>query len=422
VAAAATLTGNVGDAAGAPVVDAKVTASPGRRAKPAGEGTTNADGRYTITGLGLGKTYEVAIEVEGGRQERARVTLDTAETTYDINMPLGGPTVASTTTSTETTARPRRRTTTAAPAGTTFEALEETLVKEEFAAEAKVNIEEARELARLFVLSMFLIAQVPRSIEQLYSETRPTFQVGDLTIQGMDQLDPAVRAKMQSILDRRTQLFDTEQAILEEMRSSLDLGTAAVPSVNADFKLLYRELVGIAADDRLGADPEEVKKQEAAQAAVIYSFLGTLKRAMLRMTQNLSVYGTRGTATLVEKWSGIVNDSLAVLLEIGEKNVVSPDQDDKSPWSLLAAVTGTPRSTVKSYVVNARNGGELLKLTIGAYKVLQDDLALDQEDDKTLHALFFERKDIVPRQKDVLSVEMRKHGAVARDHLTPLWP
>jgi hypothetical protein len=276
-----------------------VTASPVRGGEPGGAGETNADGRYLITGLELRKTYLVAIEVEGGRQDAGRVALKTNETTFDMNLPLGGPAVSSTTsatTSTETTSTSTATDTTStatdtsststdttststdttststdtsstststdtsststdttststgttstststatvAPAPTatvepSFAALEQTLRRDEWAAEGKVNIEEARELARVFVLSMFLLARVPEAVERVYAETRPTYQVGDLTLQEMDQLDDNVRTLMQSIVDRRTHTRDTEQAILEEIRASRRSGrgsTSAPP-------------------------------------------------------------------------------------------------------------------------------------------------------------------------------------------------
>jgi hypothetical protein len=238
----------------------------------------------------------------------------------------------------------------------------------------------------------------------------------------MDQLDAGLRTDMQSIVNRRTQPFDTEQAILEEIRAGLDLGTATAPAVNAEFKLLYREVIGLAADPNSGADPKVVEAQDAAQAAVIYAFLPTLKRSILRLTQNMSVYGTLGTSSLVEKWSGIVNDGLAVLDKIGRTNVVSPDQDDQSAWAVLAAVTGTPRSTVKAYVVNGHNGGQLLKLVIGAYKALQDAKQLDDEDGRSLYDIFFTRRDLVSGQANSLSLELKRHAGVLQSNLTQLWP
>ncbi len=304
-----------------------------------------------------------------------------------------------------------------------FAALSATLHQADFAPEPPVNIDEAYELARLFTLSMFELANVPESINRLYTETRPHYQVGDLTIQGMDQPDPAIRAKMQSILDRRTQLFDTEQDFRAAMRSLLDLGTASVPSVNGDFKLLYREFVTLSSDDSNGVDPKDVRPQDPAQAAVILNFLRALKRAVLRVTQNLSVYGTRGTTPLVDKWSSIMNDSLAVLNYVATQKVVSSDADDRAAWSLLAALTDAPRSTVKAYVVNARDGGDLLKLAVQVYAAIQSGQlganGLDNESDVFLENLFFTDGAVVPGQ---LGVALKGPATSIKENLAPLWP
>jgi hypothetical protein len=306
-----------------------------------------------------------------------------------------------------------------------FAALAATLHQADFAPEPPVNIDEAFELARLFTLSMFELAGVPEAINKLYTETRPHYQVGDLTIQGMDQPDPAIRAKMQGILDRRTQLFDTEDDLRSAMRSLLDLGTATVASVNGDFKLFYREFVTLSADDNNGVNPEVVRAQDPAQAAVILNFLRALKRAILRVTQNLSVYGTRGTTPLVDKWSSIMNDSLDVLDYVARRGnkVVSSDADDRAAWSLLAALAGSSRSTVKAYVVNAREGGDLLKLAVQVYAAIQSNQlgsnGLDNESDVFLEDLFFTDGRIVPGK---LSVVLKAPATSIKEQLTPLWP
>jgi hypothetical protein len=304
-----------------------------------------------------------------------------------------------------------------------FAALAATLHKADFAPEPQVNIAEAYELARLFTLSMFELANVPESINKLYTETRPHYQVGDLTIQGMDLPDPAIRTSMQGILDRRTQLLDTEQDLQAVMRSLLDFGTATVPAVNGDFKLLYRDFVTLSADDSNGVNPADVRPQDPAQAAVIVNFMRALKRAILRITQNLSVYGTRGTTPLVDKWSSIVNDSLEVLNYVAKEKVVSSDADDRNAWSLLAALTDTSRSTVKAYVVNARDGGDLLKLAVRVYEAIQSgglgDNGLDNESDVFLEDLFFTDGRVVAGK---LSVALKAPATSVREHLTPLWP
>jgi hypothetical protein len=270
---------------------------------------------------------------------------------------------------------------------------------------------------------MFELAAVPESINKLYTETRPHYQVGDLTIQGMDQPDPQIRTTMQSILDRRTQLFDTEDDLRSAMRSLLDLGTATVPAVNGDFKLMYREFVTLSADDNNGVNPADVRAQDPAQAAVILNFLRALKRAILRVTQNLSVYGTRGTTPLVEKWSSIMNDSLAVLDYVAKNKVVSSDADDRAAWSLLAALSDRSRSTVKAYVVNAREGGDLLKLAVQVYAAIQSgqlgSSGLDNESDVFLEDLFFTDDRVVPGK---LGVALKAPATSIKEHLTPLWP
>jgi Carboxypeptidase regulatory-like domain len=484
---AATLIGTVTDAGDKPVEGAEVSVRRPGSQRALRKSVTNADGRYSLGKLELGQEYTLRIKVGSGDQEVGSVVMTSSETVRDIHLPLGGSTVSSQTTSTSattmsdtaTTASDTDTTTTSTDTGTTtattdtdttstdttttttdtdttttstdtgttttttatatdtgttttttatvepgFAALEATLHQPEFAPEPPVNIGEAYELARLFTLSMFELADVPGSINRLYTETRPHYQVGDLTIQGMDQPDPAIRTKMQSILDRRTQLFDTEQDLQQSMRSLLDLGTATVATVNGDFKLLYREFVTLSADDSNGVDPEKVRPQDPAQAAVILNFLRALKRAILRMTQNLSVYGTHGTTPLVDKWSQLMDDSLDVLRYVAENKVVSSDADDRVAWSLLAALTDTPRSTVKAYVVNARDGGDLLQLAVLVYDTIQSGKlganGLDNESDVFLEDLFFTAGRVVPGE--ALGVALKAPAASIRDNLTPLWP
>lgn len=441
MAKTATLHGKVSDASGAPVADATVAVY--RRGSPraAGRATTGADGKYRIGKLELRKTYSVRIKVGDGRQDVGSVRLVRSETTLDISLPLGGPQVpmetttsatgstSSATTASGSTSSPPTSTSPPTPAIATvepgFASLKTTLHDPAFAPEPPVNIGEARELARLFSLSMFLLAQVPESINRLYSETRPNYQIGDLTIQRMDQPDPGIRLKMQEILDKRTQLFDTEEDILKEIRRALDLGTGAVSSVNGDFKLLYQEFVRLSADDNNGVDPKEVRAQDPAQAAVIINFMRALKRAILRVTQNMSVYGTRGTEPLVDKWSKLVDDSLIVLRYVAENHVVSTDADDQVAWSVLSALTDTPRSTVKAYVVNARDGGDILQLAVDIYEKIQTGAiqsanGLDDESDDFLQNLFFTQGVVV--QGKAVSVALKQPATLIRENLTQLWP
>lgn len=432
----ASLHGIVSDAARAPLRDATVAVYHRASRRAAGRATTGADGRYRIGKLALRRTYSVRVKVNEGRHEIGSVRLTRSETTLDISLPQGGPPVETTTsatgsTTTTTTSSPPSPTGATSPPTPTskvepgFANLQTTLHDPAFAPEPPVNIREARELARLFSLSMFLLANVPESINRLYTETRPSYQVGYLTIQRMDQPDPGIRLKMQDILDKRTQLFDTEEDLRKEIRRALDLGTGAVPSVNGDFKLVYQEFVRLSADDNNGVDPKDVRAQDPAQAAVILNFVRALKRAILRVTQNMSVYGTLGTEPLVEKWSKIVDDSLTVLRYVAEHHVVSTDADDQVAWSVLAALTDTPRSTVKAYVVNARDGGDLLQLAVDIYEKIQTGgipsaNGLDDESDDFLQNLFFTQGIVVPGR--AVSVALKQPATLIRENLTQLWP
>jgi hypothetical protein len=133
-----------------------------------------------------------------------------------------------------------------------------------------------------------------------------------------------------------------------------------------------------------------------------------------------------------------------VLNRVATKNVQSEDSDDKSPWSLLAAATDTPRGTVKAYIVNARNGGELLRLAVEIYDAIQAGRIpssggpggsgpgqgdLDREDDPFLRTLFFSRgSDIFtePLKTKIgatrVSVALKKDGGLVRDYVAQLWP
>jgi hypothetical protein len=302
-----------------------------------------------------------------------------------------------------------------------FAALSTTLHQPDFAPESPVNIDEARELGRLFTLSMFILAKVPDAIDRLQGTTDTQFQAGDLLIQAPS---PEIRKKIADIVSVKSNTPQTIDALGRAMRSMLDLGTTTVPAVNGDFKIQYREFVTLAADANNGVDPDVVRPQDPAQAAVILNFLRALKRAILRITQNMSVYGTLGTQLLVDEWSKIIDDSLAVLDYVAKEKVVSSDADDHVAWAVLAALTDTPRSTVKAYVVNARDGGDLLQLAVTIYAMLQSGAAgangLDNESDQFLQSLFFGQANEI--EGKAVSVALKQPATLVAEHLTPLWP
>jgi hypothetical protein len=436
---------------------------------------TDEKGRYRFQGPSQAKPYTLTVEAPDGRRHTSSVALRTKEHQEDITLPAQGGTDMPDSTDDAPTnpsnpqagqpaaggqpaggapaaePAPAEGGGVAAPAAPAngngngngaaadpFGRLLDLIETPDFAPEPAVNIGEANELARLFVISMYQLARVPEAINRLFTTRGANYQVGDLTLERMDQLSADVQTRMQEVIRSRTEQFDTEEDLLREIRGAFNLGTGTVPSVNAEFGPLYRSLVTTAADDRSGVDPEKVEKEDPAEAAAIFNFLRDLKRAILRLTQNASVYGTGGTKRLVDKWSEIMVNSISILDEVGRNHVVSADNDDKAPWSLLAALTDTPRGTVKAYVVNARDGGQMLRLAVGIYDAIQsserggDGLAaggIDDEAREFLRRLFFSKGNAVlnppldAKVGDTLVVdELSKHARLVRDYVAPLWP
>jgi hypothetical protein len=306
-----------------------------------------------------------------------------------------------------------------------------------------VSIPEANELARLFTVAMFLLAGVPESIAGngqvrgalqtniggLYNVTSAQLQIGDLTLQNMDKLD---RTGMEAILQSVTAAYNTEQQILAHIRAMLDLGTSSVPAVNSEFKSLYRQLVDLCLDDYNGVDPRPLKPDinnsklilDPKQYETSMAFLRNLKRTIIRLVQNMSVYGTMGTYTLVNKWSGVVNDSVKILSSVAQTNVVSADQDDRYAWTLLAAVTGQPRSTVKAYVVNALSGGDLLTCAVAAYAEMQKG-GLSNDSDNFLGSIFYDKTVTGNRLSPTIDISrgevLKLNAGMIRDNPIPNW-
>jgi hypothetical protein len=468
------LSGTVTGADGAPVAGARLSAREQQRdAEGTATATSDEKGHFRLEGLTQGRPYRLTVEAPDGRRTDRKVTLREREQTEDIALPEGGPDMESHDTSpsnaqvgddepaggagggaAEPAAAGGGVAAERAAAGggggngkggdedaAEFDRLVTLLEDPRFAPEPPVNIDEANELARLFVVAMQQLARVPEAIERLNTElTGPNPRAGDLTLENTAAIPTAVTDSMTAVILKTKEDANTQDQLMREIRRAFNLGTGNVSPVNAEFGRLYRNLVTLAADDRSGVDPDRVEQDDPAQAAVIYNYLRDLKRAILELVQNASVYGSGGTRLLVKKWSKIMADSDEVLDTIAQHHVSSQDSDDKAPWSLLAGLTDTPRGTVKAYVVNARHGGQLLRLAIGIYHSVQQSAGgqngggvqasgIDDEDRAFLRRLFFAKGNTVlesPLKEKVgetlVADELSKHARLVRDYVAPLWP
>ena len=408
--------------------------------------TATASDSTTASGTTATGTTATGTTATGTTATGTTATGTTATGTTATGTTATGTTVTASGTTATTATGSSSTTTTVAPGSNAgaFDDLIELIERPDLAPEPRVNAREAFELARMFVIAMYLLAGVPAAVRRLQTVGDARYQMGDLTLARMGAALPAdTRQLMERVGTLSTENIYTEEAMWQEIRSGLNLGTAATPSVNGEMASLYRELVRLAADDR-AVDPEQVATDDPRQRAEIYNFLRDLKRAIVRITQNMSVYGTTGnTVFLIDKWSRVVLDSLEVLNRIATQNVESEDSDDMYVWSLLAAATDTPRGTVKGYIVNARNGGELLRLAVAIYDAVQAARIpssgaggigpgqgdLDREDDEFLRSLFFAQgSDIFlePLKSKIgttqVAVALRKDGGLLRDYVAQLWP
>jgi hypothetical protein len=279
----------------------------------------------------------------------------------------------------------------------------------------------------MYTVGVYVIADVPRAISVLNDALVQTNGNNGLPALGLvnkGKLQTDNGAQIQSVLTRRAEDFNNEDTVKVEVRREFNLGTASAPSANTEFKALYSDFVNLAADDLMGVDPNTLAGKvvfDAKEREQIINFLKKLKRAIIKLVQNMSVAGTLGTRPLLNKWSGILKDSLQVLNEVAKNNIASDDLDEKNVWSLLAILTGAPRSTVKSFVVHANDGGALLQQAIQIYQVIQTGGKLLDETDTYLRDLFYQPGFVFKNPDEVAALKLKTGASMVKDHWNPTW-
>lgn len=278
----------------------------------------------------------------------------------------------------------------------------------------------------MYTVGVYVIADVPRAISVLNDALVQTNGNGlpalGLVNKGKLQTDNG--AQIQSVLTRRAEDFNNEDSVKAEVRREFNLGTASAPSANTDFKALYSEFVNLASDDFMGVDPNTLNGRvvfDAKEREQIINFLKKLKRSIIKLVQNMSVAGTLGTRPLLSKWSGILKDSLQVLNDVAKNNIASDDLDEKNVWSLLSTLTGAPRTTVKSWVVHANDGGTLLQQAIQIYEVIQQGGKLLDESDAYLRDLFYQAGFVFKNPDEVAATKLKIGASMVKDHWNPTW-
>jgi carboxypeptidase family protein len=292
-----------------------------------------------------------------------------------------------------------------------------------------VNIEEARQFRRLYTVGNYDLAGVAKAVQALNASLNTSTPPGSagapttLPLVNKQTIIDRHQATIDNILARASDNTRTEDDLLQAVRAQFDLGTAAVPVVNTGFKVLFRDFVGQCANDLLAVDPDVVALNplwDPRKTEELYNFLKRTKRALLRLVESMSVSGTLGSLSLIDKWSRVLKDSISVLEDVGTNFVADDDADRKHIWSVVAELNRVPKASIDAYIVHAREGGALLGDAVDVYDQLRRNGELTPEDPRHLRALFF---DATRYQVGGVSVSdrFRSNALLIQEHWIATW-
>jgi len=364
-----------------------------------------------------------------------RTTMGTTVTT-DTSSSTSSATSSSSTTSSSTSTATSATTATLAPGGssgppagaTSFDDLLSLVSTTKYDPNPAVSVEEARQFRRLYTIGNYSLARVTGAVSALNAllntSTLPgsTGQASTLPLVSKQALIDKHQATIDSILARASDNTRTEADLQMAIRAQFDLGTGAVPSVNAAFKSLFRDFVGLCANDLLAVDPQAVTVTdltEQQKKEELNNFLKRTKRALLRLVENMSVAGTLGSASLVEKWSRVFKDSIDVLGDVGQF-VGDDDNDRRHVWSIVAELNRIPKSANDAYVVHAREGGLLLNDAIDAYQLLSTKGDLTNEGQSHLRDFFFDSAKY-GINGETISARLRRNALLIQENWIAAW-
>lgn len=435
-----------------PVNDAQVSVFVTGTTTLKGQDTSGpSDGGYSIAKLESGKTYDVTVTDSSGLERKTfSVTMEsTATTTFNLELPSATTTTSTSTSTTATgtsatsetsatSATTATDTTTSASSATSvssvttattatessssttisgstttatttvtlapdpaFQSLRALIVNNDFAITAAVNLQEARQCSNLYTIGNYLLARVPESIANLNNMLTNNTQ-GRLNLVNKADLIQKFSDRIQELLRKRAEEFNNEESVLKEVRRQFNLGTAPAPDVNRDFPVIFRQLVGLCADDLMGVTPAQVEGTgggfvfDPAEKEKLFNFLRRLKATIMSLTESMSVAGTLGTQALVHRWSEILRDSLDIVNNVGKSYVASDDTDEKHWVAVVVALNNGQTSDIKPYLVHAREGGQLLEDAITAYDAIRQQNALEIEDEGFLKSFFHTAGNVFP--------------------------
>lgn len=300
-----------------------------------------------------------------------------------------------------------------------------------FALEQPISEAEAQEAITLFAVANLMLGG--SSQRQVGNETK-TDVLGVLTLYyGLqDKSLPAslvvqsqqvwrdVGARLKALRDDLDGLGADAEFLVREARRQFNLGRSSAAVGNTAFPSLFNRYVAIATDPLLSLDLRIEQSSEFSdkeQLGRAFDLLRDLKDVVLQIVRSLSKYGTIATERANQDWAGYEGEALRVLQAVADARV-SEDQDERTPWAILAELTGKDREReVAPYIVLGREGRRLLTLALEAYRLALKNQRLDSVDRQDLLDLFQAEGD--PAQ--FLTTRMRNAAALVRRYPLAGW-
>jgi protocatechuate 3,4-dioxygenase beta subunit len=302
-----------------------------------------------------------------------------------------------------------------------------------FSIEATISIEEANQAVALFSVVTLMLAGLSRrrvantekidmlGVLNLYYGLQEDSLRDRLTFGNPTRLWQDLEKDLKALAKDLDQLQSDLDFLNREAKRQFNLGLSNDVLGNVQFPVHFKRYVEIGSDPLLSFDLEEADKPgsfvDKTKIAQADDLLRELKSLILQVVRSLSKYGTVATKRANEDWAAFEARALEVLQRVTDERV-TPDQDLKNIWSVLADLIGKNRETeVAPYVVLARHGGKLLKYAMDIYQEEFSKGKLDDFSSAHLRELFQNKK--VP--KDFWTEQIRSQATLTKRYPLPNW-
>jgi hypothetical protein len=218
-----------------------------------------------------------------------------------------------------------------------------------------------------------------------------------------------VEDRLKSLRDELDRLGPDVGFLEREAKRQFNLGRNNEVAGNTEFPRLFKRYVDIANDPLIFLDlrvEQANALSDKEKVGKAFDLLRELKEVVLQTVRSLSKYGTFATTRANKDWANFETDAMEVLKLVAAARLTD-DIDEQRPLAVLAGLTGKNLDTqIAPYVALAREGGELLRLALEAYRATRD--RLEDFDENHLVDLF------QAQGTQFLTTRMRRSAAIIR--------